>query len=240
MAYCINILLGILPSIIWLTFYLKQDKHPESKRMILKIFCYGILIAVPAILIEKEAFAYFSKIGSDYSLMTNSILNIFIGVAFVEEFLKYLVVKLSVFRHSEFDEPVDVVIYMIVSALGFAAIENVLYLFPFGLADLVNTTLPIITVRFFGTTLLHALCSGTLGYFLAMSFFETKKRPLFLVSGIIMVTLLHGLYNFSIIEISRISEGFYLLINIAILLFLSFFLGSKFSKLKKLKSVCKI
>ena len=52
MSYFIYIIAGVLPSAIWLLFYLRKDRHPESKRMILKIFLYGMIAALPVILIE--------------------------------------------------------------------------------------------------------------------------------------------------------------------------------------------
>jgi len=52
MAYFLY-LFGFLPSIIWLSFYLRKDAHPESNRMVLKIFLYGMLAALVAIVLEK-------------------------------------------------------------------------------------------------------------------------------------------------------------------------------------------
>ncbi|PIR90931.1 hypothetical protein COU02_01620, partial [bacterium (Candidatus Gribaldobacteria) CG10_big_fil_rev_8_21_14_0_10_37_46] len=83
-------LFGFLPSIIWLLFYLKKDVHPESNQAILRVFFYGMLVAFAAIFLEIG----FKKISS------NLILYVFVGGALVEEYLKYLVVKLEVLRSS--------------------------------------------------------------------------------------------------------------------------------------------
>ena len=117
--YPLCIVFGVLPSLIWLTYYLRKDIHPESGRMILKIFFYGMLAAFPAILLEMG----FSETLTYYSLppFLLSILSAFIGVALVEEGLKYLIVNGEVLRNPEFDEPVDAMLYMIIAALGFAA-----------------------------------------------------------------------------------------------------------------------
>jgi len=215
--------------------------------MILKIFLYGMLAALPAALIEMGVLKEFNRLNlfsaqlNFFESGTNnflfSILNIFIGVALIEEFLKYLVVKGKVMNSPELDEPIDIVLYMIISALGFAASENILILFSLGSGFLFGTTLSISIFRFLGATFLHALCSGTFGYFLALSFFETKKRGKFLMSGLGIATILHGLYNFSIMEM----KGFWpVLTPILILLGLAVFLAFAFQKLKKIKSVCKI
>ena len=162
-------LLGFLPSIIWLLFYLRKDVHPESNQAILKVFFYGMLIAFAAIFLEIG----FKKISS------NLLLYLFVGGALVEEYLKYLVVKLEVLRSSELDEPIDIMLYMIIAGLGFAALENILILVKYHPFLELPKTLEISTLRFLTATFLHALCSGIVGYFLAISFFNLKKQKSF-------------------------------------------------------------
>jgi len=235
MIYFFAIIFGVLPSLIWLFFYLRKDVHPESNRMVLKIFFYGILIALPAIFIEIGIQRQFEKLVISPFLIL--ILNTFIGVALVEEFLKYLVIQEKILNNSEFDEPIDAMLYMIIAGLGFAAIENVLTLFILEPPFLIKKILEISILRFLGTTFLHALCSGLIGYFLALSFFESKKRIRLIVIGLIMASFFHGLYNFSIREF----EGnLQLAIPIIILISLAIFLNFAFKHLKKLKSICKI
>ncbi|MBU3895817.1 PrsW family intramembrane metalloprotease, partial [Patescibacteria group bacterium] len=91
--------------------------------------------------------------------------------------------------------------------------------------------------RFVGATFLHALCSGLVGYFLALAICRPKIKIVFVTIGLVIAAFLHGLYNFSIIEI----EGpLKLLIPVAILISLTIFITIAFIKLKKMKSVCKI
>jgi len=234
-TYLLYLIFGVLPSIVWLFFYLRKDVHPESNRMILKIFFYGMAAAIPAILLEMGIAEKIKEF--NFSPFLFSTLNIFFGVALVEEFLKYLVVRGKVLKSSELDEPIDVMLYMIIAALGFAASENILILFNLGPIFLFGETLSLTVVRFLGATFLHALCSGLLGYFLALSFFETKKQGRFLILGLGITALLHGLYNFSILIIEG-SLSFF--IPIIILIELAIFLTYGFQRLKKLKSVCKI
>jgi len=235
MSYPIYIFFGILPSVIWLLFYLRKDSHPESNRMILKIFFYGMLIAIPTVLIELGILDDVEKLFlSPFSI---SILKVFVGVALIEEFLKYLVVREKVVRHHEFDEPLDTMLYMIIAALGFAASENILILFSQGPNSLFQNTLSISVLRFIGATFLHALCSGAFGYFLAWSYYEPKNKIKFTVLGLGTATLLHGLYNFSIM---KMGNSLRLLIPLIILIGLAIFVSIGFNKLKKIKSVCKI
>ena len=233
MSYPICLIFALLPSIIWLLFYLRKDVHPESKRMILKIFFYGMLAAIPAIFLELGNLELFKKLNFWPILIL--LLNTIVGVALVEEFLKYSVVKIKVLRDPEFDEPLDVMIYMIVAALGFAALENILILTPLGSSFLLGEILTISAFRFIGATFLHALCSGLLGFFMALSIRETEKRLRLLLSGLGIAVLLHGLYNFSII---RIESNLKLLIPVLILTGLAIFVTFGFKRLKKIKSVC--
>lgn len=228
-----------MPSIIWLLFYLRKDSHPERKSAVIKIFFYGILVAIPAIFLEKGIFetTLNSSIFNTFPPFLITIFNTFIGVALVEEGLKYLVIKEKVLKNSEFDEPIDALLYMIIAALGFAALENILVLFPLGANFFIKEALSISVFRFLGATFLHALCSGTIGYFLALSLFETKNRTKFLIAGLGISTLLHGLYNFSIINMKGDLK---ILIPIIILISLSVFISLGLKKLKKMKSVCKI
>ena len=220
-------LFGFLPSIIWLLFYLRKDVHPESNQAVLKVFFYGMLIAFAAIFLEIG----FKKISS------NLLLYVFIGGALIEECLKYSVVRFKVLRSSELDEPIDIMLYMIIAGLGFAALENILILINYHPFLELPKTLEIITLRFLTATFLHALCSGIVGYFLAISFFNIKKQKKFLLMGLGMAIILHGFYNLSIIKI----DGWEKFILPAIILIgAALFVSLGFKKLKRLKSICKL
>jgi protease PrsW len=236
MNYPLYILFGLAPSIIWLLFFLKKDNHPESNRMVIKIFLYGMLAAVPAALIEIGFFEKITFLQLPVSLI--QIIYVFIGIALTEEMMKYYVVRKKVMGHSEMDEPVDLMLYMIISALGFAALENLLVLLPLANPFLFVETAVLSGLRFVGATFLHALCSGMIGYFMAISIAGGKtKRFRTLGLGITAAVLLHGLYDFSIMEM----EGnFKFAIPIIILVGLAIFVTWGFKKVKKLKSISKI
>ncbi len=235
------LLLAIAPGLIWLFYFLKKDVHPEPKRMILKIFFFGMLSALPAALIEVgfrqlSPEKIFSIKAWEHDFV--AFLSVLVGVALVEEVLKYLVVQGKILKSSELDEPMDLILYMIIAALGFATLENIFIffspeIFPYTFQE----TFSLAIFRFISATFLHALCSGTIGFFLALSFCETKMKKLLLPAGFAIAVLLHGLYNFSIMELGGILRfGIPLVILISLAAFVSF--GIK--KLRKLKSICKI
>ena len=228
--YALFIILGLLPSLIWLVFYLIQDKNPEPRGMIIKIFIYGMAITIPAAL-AQWGFLEFLK-NFNLSSLWLMIIYFLCGVAVTEEIFRYLVVRFSVLRSHHFDEPVDAMIYMIIVGLGFAAIENILVLFSLNAPGLVGQTALTFFGRFFGATLLHALCSANIGFFLALSLAKIHGNKLLLFFGISFSIFLHGLYNIAI------AKGG--LIGITILLFLlcGLFLVvlAEFKKITQLKS----
>jgi len=225
LSYTLYIVFGILPSLIWLNFYLRRDVGPEPKLMILKIFCYGMLATIPAIFLETAIFGEFSKLNFSSSVIF--ILNIFLGVALVEESLKFLAVKFGVLKNPEFDEPVDAMIYMITAALGFAAVENVLILLNLKpLSEIFGVSL----FRFLGATFLHTLSSGICGFFIGLSFFNTKGRGKLVSLGLVLAILLHGFYNFYIMK----GEGsLKILIPFLLLTIAAIFVSFGFKRLKK-------
>lgn len=232
--YFIYIIFGILPSLAWLFYYLKKDLHPESKKMIIKIFLWGAVSTIPVYLIQKQLIELLKPINLPPTFVY--IIYWFLIIAFTEELFKYLVIKFKVLKNPEFDEPVDAMIYMTVSALGFAAIENIFYVISSAINlpnfnDAITSAVIISFARFLGSTLLHTLCSALVGYFIAISFKDKQSRLRFTILGILIATLLHGLYNFSIMNIE--SGWLKILIPILILIFLFIITIPKFNKLRK-------
>jgi len=167
-SFIILFVLAIVPSLIWLMFYLRKDAHPEPNWMITKIFLYGCLAVVPAMLFE---------IGLG-TISQNQITTL-LGAVLIEETAKYLVIRWIVYRSLELDEPVDLMLYMVISALGFAALENLLFLLSPQLTSL-SSLVSVTTLRFATAIFVHTLSSGIMGYFLARNYFNPQKGKLFL------------------------------------------------------------
>jgi len=235
---------GVLPSLVWLFYYLRKDLHPEPKRMILQVFLWGSLITIPVFLLqiglsellnELKGIAIFSQ----YPIVV-SLLQWFVVIALTEELFKYLVVKINISGSYVLDEPLDLMLYMVVVALGFAMVENILYLFspinmPLGV--LIETTATVTFIRFIGATFLHTLCSGLLGYFLALSSLKNKKGVRLTIVGLVLAVFLHGLYDFSI---ATLQNPFNIIIPVAIMAGLIVFMLYDFNEVKKIKGICKL
>lgn len=237
--FFLYIVFGILPSLVWLSYYLRKDLHPEPKRMIMKIFLWGAIITVPVFFVQIGLSELLAK--ANISPLATSLIYWFVIIALTEEIFKFLVVRLKVKSSKHLDEPTDIMIYMVVTALGFAALENILYLFsPTGilsLEDLINRTLMVSFIRFIGATFLHTLCSAVIGYFVAISIFKKGKNFILTGFGFLLAIGLHGLYDFSIITIDGYLK---LAIPVIILLTLAIIAFAGFDKLKKKKGVCEL
>jgi len=228
--YPIFIILGLIPSLIWLLFYLRKDKRPEPNEMVIKIFIYGMAITVPVALVEWG----FVNFLQTFELNSFIFLAIYflIGVALVEEWSKYLVIKLRVLRDPNFDEPIDSMIYMIIAGLGFAAFENILILFLLKEPHLLEQTLMALSGRFVGATILHALCSANVGFFLGLSFYKKHIRRRLVSLGILVSLIFHGFFNLALVMegLPQIAILCTLLIGLFIIVLLEF---KYISKLKK-------
>jgi RsiW-degrading membrane proteinase PrsW (M82 family) len=218
MNYPLLIFFGVIPSIIWLLFFLRKDTHPESNKMIIKVFIWGMISSIPILFVE---------VGLE-NLLKNIplILFCFFSVALPEELAKYLVVKKIALPNKEMDEPVDAMIYMIIAALGFAALENILMLWPFKAFDLFTAS----WLRFITGTFLHVVTAGIMGYFIALSFLNVKIKRLLIFLGILIASILHSAYNFYIIV-----QGAPKTIVLLLLILPSIFVFIAFEKIKKEK-----
>ena len=181
---------GIIPSFLWLWFWLKEEEKPEPKGLLTVIFIMGMLSVVFVLPIEKFIQAH-----------VNSQTGQTILWAAAEEMLKYLAVLIILYKTNKATEPIDWPIYLITAALGFAALENALFLIkPFSINQ---TTVCLLTgqLRFLGSTLLHTVSSGTIGLAIGLSFFMKKwEKEIFLFVGFLTAIALHSAFNFFIIR----------------------------------------
>ncbi|MBI4919878.1 PrsW family intramembrane metalloprotease [Candidatus Azambacteria bacterium] len=192
--------LAVSPSLIWLFFYLKEDTNPEPRYWIFIMFLMGIVLAPIVISLEmaaSKAFNLFSisPLGGGY--LEGALLLFFIA-PFIEEAAKYGAAHLALNKNPIMDEPVDAMIYVIVVALGFAAIENVFAIFsfiPIGDPGYFSAAFNFMSMRFITAVALHGLASGISGYYFA-KFYFIKKDKFLIAKGLFFAASFHGLYNF--------------------------------------------
>lgn len=186
------LLAGFIPSAIWLRFFFVKDRHPEPIYLISRVFLAAIILAPLAILCQWLFIEVIKQANPAFHASESP--QFFLWAALVEEFIKFLPFVIIVFYNNEFDEPVDAMIYMIAAGLGFAAIENILVVaktFQQG----IHITFQLLVLRFIGATLLHAVASGLIGYFIGLAWFYHHHSKKIILVGIIIATLLHFAFN---------------------------------------------
>ncbi|MDP2676827.1 MAG: PrsW family glutamic-type intramembrane protease [bacterium] len=188
---------SIIPVIIWLWFWLKEDPHPNPRKILIATFFGGVLgvpVALMGEIVAAETAGYLGL------LAENSYPFILLFVwAGIEEFTKYKAASFIALHRLGFNEPIDAPIYLVTAALGFAAFENTIFLFN---AFQEAPMLGLITgqLRFLGATLLHVTASGIVGVSIAYSFFHKESRKRNVFGGLFTATLLHALFNFFILK----------------------------------------
>ncbi len=186
-------LCGLIPAIFWLWFWLREDrKRPEPILLIIITFIAGMAVVPAALPLQKLAIDIYSGA------------NVMFVWVIIEEVLKYAAALLVIFWNRAVDEPIDFVIYLITIALGFAALENALFILtPLSLEEYVTVAVTG-SFRFLGATLLHVLASATIGIALAFAFYKSATAKFFYgVIGLFMAILLHALFNFFIMRASE-------------------------------------
>lgn len=222
---------GILPALIWLYFLLKEDDRcPEPRTLITVAFMAGMFAVIVVLPLETLAL----------SLLPEGTA-VIIAWAAIEETVKFGLAALFVLWRRAVNESIDLVIYMLTVALGFAALENTLFLLePFGqgqfLAGLATDNL-----RFVGSTLLHVIASSAIGFTLAFTYRMPRAiRALAAIAGLILAIALHAVFNFFIINGggSQTLMAFFIVWTGAIVFFALFEVLKYFRYSKASKNVC--
>ena len=226
--FFILITLGVLPSLLWLALYLREDEHPEPSRLLLRVFLFGALAAPLAAGVEFMLIDILDALSLPLYLANIILFIVVIGMT--EEFMKYVAVRVTEEPSASFDEPADAMIYMIVAALGFAAVENVLSVFSPYIAT-TGDILEVLGLRFLSATLLHVLASALMGYFLAQKHFFYRRGQI--IKGVVVAGILHGLYNILTLESTDFERLGMTLLIVVLLAFMAIVVNVLFYKLKK-------
>lgn len=195
---------ALLPVVALLYFIYQKDSHKEPKNVLTKLFVSGCLTVIPILFFELFLGELFPT-DDVYDFLTLFI-NVFFSVAIVEEGFKWIVVKIFGYDNHEFDEIYDIIVYSVFASLGFACIENIVYVFTSG----------------FGTAIIRAITAvpGHTCFAVAMGYFMSKAKVNAinkqnslamqnLILSLLVPTLLHTCYDAIVMYAVTIDSGLY-------------------------------
>lgn len=164
----------------------RYDKEPLS--LLIKVFILGALSVIPTAIVEGFLLRF-----NIFGGLLSAAFTAFIVAGMTEEFFKRAVVLATAFKSDAFDEKLDGIVYAIFSALGFATVENVMYVvFRFTNNPHIGLFRGIFSVP------AHMLFAVTMGYYLSLAKFakDDKSQKSFLRKSVIVPAALHGMFNF--------------------------------------------
>ncbi len=179
----VAIALAIAPGIFFMYFYYKKDKwDPEPKWLIVKTFLFGILICFPVIICELP--------------FPGAFLGAVIAAPIFEELFKYFAVRWAAYKNPAFNEPMDGLVYSSAAALGFATIENIMYVGGTYLREGVAAMTGVVIIRALLSVPGHALFSGMWGYALGKAKFSPAEQAKgMIIKGLLLAMVSHALFN---------------------------------------------
>ena len=178
-------LLAFAPAVFWFWFFARKDTYrPEPRKLIVLTFFLGMASTIPAGIIEY-IFIDESVLDDDANLTSVASTMLFV-VGPVEEVSKFLAVWLVAYRSLYFDEPSDGLVYAAAASLGFASLENLLYILDFGPAVMIGRA-PLSTVA-------HVIFGSFWGYALGRRT-QYNSHGIIVITGIAAAAVVHGLFN---------------------------------------------
>lgn len=188
---------AIAPSLLLVWFFHARDAFPEPPRVLWTTFFLGMLIVAPVLLFAWPSYLLAQEIEIP---LLHGFIAAFFGAAIPEEIFKLLVLWGYSMRHAEFDEPMDGIVYGATASLGFATLENVLYVSSEGGATAI--------MRAFTAVPGHACLGAIMGYYVGRARFcqGQRERRSLMLKALIIPTLLHGAYDFPLLSANALEQ----------------------------------
>jgi RsiW-degrading membrane proteinase PrsW (M82 family) len=194
---------------IMLYIYLKDKHEREPLILLLTSFLYGIFSTFITLLISWPLNAYLILKEDD---VIHEFYTAFFKVALVEEFSKFFFVRFVLYKNKNFNEPFDGIVYAVMVSMGFATLENVMYVFEYGFETGI--------LRMFTAVPAHATFGVMMGYFLGKSKFMHTRTLYFALMALIVPTIFHGAYDYFwfIAEVKDIWTGIWIFAIVSLVL----------------------
>lgn len=161
-------------------FYLKDRYESEPLSIVFRVFVTGALLVFPTMMLQRAFILGFGD---------NPFLNAFVYSAGIEEFLKWFLLYILIYKHQQFNEPYDGIVYAVSMSLGFATLENVFY------AVLGAPTFSFLLMRALLPVSGHALFGVMMGFHLGQAKFRQRGEKKYLALSLILPLLYHGFFD---------------------------------------------
>lgn len=182
------IALAVAPGLaICLFIFYKDSYNREPKVNLIVSFILGCLAIIPAIWFERTFFYTVDGTITGVAIFSYGI------VAFSEEMGKFLGLRLYSYNQKSFDEPFDGIVYSILVSMGFATIENVMYVLN---SAAIGRGLEVGLQRMFLSVPAHATFAVVMGYFVGKAKFNSKYSLGLMVLGLAGAIFFHGTFDF--------------------------------------------
>ncbi len=179
------LILSLAPVIIIAAYIYFRDKYEkEPIRLLLFALIAGGLSVIPILFLEN----FLSSFTSMFYGLLAATWKAFVVAAFSEELFKYLALYLLIWKSPEFNEKFDGIVYATYISLGFAAVENVLYVMDGGISTGVMRAITAVPA--------HAIFGITMGFYFGLAKFYEKQRVQYKWKALAVPILLHGVYDF--------------------------------------------
>lgn len=172
-------------SAIMLYIYLKDKHEREPLSLLLISFIYGVFSTFVTLAISVPVDFIISAKENDFAY---EFVDAFFKVALIEELSKFLFVRFILYRNRNFNEPFDGIVYAVMVSMGFATLENILYVFHYGF----ETGL----LRMFTAVPAHASFGVMMGYYLGLSKFSHQRPLYYSFIALCVPMLFHGTYDY--------------------------------------------
>jgi len=180
------ILIAFTPGLFWLWFFLRYDRYrPAPRRLVAVTFLFGCLSTIPAGIVNA-IFGVEEILESESNLITVAMAMLLVTGP-IEEVCKFFAVRLFAYRSLYFDEPMDGLVYAAAASLGFASLENLIYVSQYGV-EVMLFRAPI-------STLAHLTFGSIWGYALGRHFSAGGRKMWLVVAGLTLAAAVHGLFN---------------------------------------------
>ncbi len=198
------LLIAVLPVILLTVYIYRQDRfQKEPVNMLIRTFLLGCVSVIPALLLESLLMALYAPLFGSFPSVFESVYDGFVVAGFSEELFKLLLLSLAVWRSSHFDEYFDGIVYATFVSLGFAGVENIMYVFgseSFGDAVATGAVRALLSVP------AHFLFGVVMGYYFALAKFQPENRTANFVRALLFPVLLHGTFDALLMVSGAMSE----------------------------------